>query len=554
MPSSDLRDQLNAMLNPPRKPHQHQRTLGHADSDQQLSIGWNDYYQQRYGYDAYDDPYGRDFGKKDYTKSSKPSTGSTYVSRKVYVQHKDGSLQAFSMPYDCHGWFDLATEVYPVTKEGSTDTITIPIERCEFSYGEPAFNACVYTATQDYISARWGRKLDDSDRRWLARHPLATDGGIPQESTITAIQQLVAPYGMKVSRVRIRAGALVLGDQNMQWAMALGCNPMALADRRTANADAAKLLNMDEASANQLWRLEFSDEPLPGSIVGERGWTNGTGVSVGAMGGHARYLAPRARAGDWFVSIQLAPDQEVEYLTAPPDPEYVERKGAPTLLVSRTLGPTGELIAVKDGTTWRRWTDIRDGKPATPAPSPVTPPAPTTPSAVVVGPPQLATTASTAVTPRPAASPYSPSTDTFLCTLCDSHCDDIERAYRYTTIDVCVDCALEAWRGVSCGTCDKSPRWNTLPFPVAVSADEGFEYQCDFCHDPIIVPFETDKKYLKALVNASYACFADALVAEYPDNDTPITTDVSLADLATPPTSDDPADVPYSGFADQIWD
>lgn len=536
----NVADQVKAIMNP-HNPHAARRGDQLDLIDEQ---NWAEYYERRYGsygasvrsaYDEMDELYRRDKKRDSWDKPGKGVTvygpKSTQVtgykpqpSNKVYVQHKDGSLQSFTVPYDCTGWFDIAKTAYPTKQDKDIEAMVIPIDRCEFTYGEPTFNACVYSATQDYIQARWGRKLDDSDRRWLARHPLATDSGIPQEYTVTAIQQLVAPYGMKVSKVRIRAGALVLGDQVMQWAQALGCNPMALADRKTSNAQAAELMGMDLSMADQLWRLEFSDVPLPGSIVGERGWSSGAGVQVGSFGGHARYLAPRASAGDWFVSVQLAPISEVEYLCAAPDPEYVERKGAPTLQLAKIVDANGELIAVRDGNKWRAWQDIKAGVPSTPDPVPV---------------PVVQQAATPPVSKQPV-----PFTHAFTCELCEKPCEEIDRCYERTNIDVCIDCAVDAWDGIQCPECQHEPRWFEIPYPLAMTG-ESFEYQCQSCKGEFTVPYDTTERHLIPLVEYSYGAFDLMYTADDP---------MDLTDRDTPPgVADEQADGSLL-WRDEAWD
>jgi len=484
MPSLNIADTVKSLMAPSNTPAKQLNLIEDR--------GWDDYFDQRYAsygrsarsaYDAWE------HGWNSPVKSTTPMSprtqvvGHTAIKKEVRVQHKDGTLQTFTIPHDTIGWFDIAKQVYPYHIDKGVDYLVIPADRCQFTYGEPAFNACVYTATMEYISARWGRKLDDSDRRWLAKHPLATDAGIPQEYTITAIQQLVAPYGMRVSCVRIRAGALVLGDQNMQWAQALGCNPLALSDRRTSNADAATAFGMEQSAASALWRLEFSDTPLPGSIVGERGWSSTGGVSVGAYGGHARYLAPRATAGDWFVSIQLAPEHEVEYLAPPPDPDYIERKGAPTLVLSKTVTPSGELIAVREGTTWRSGFDIKASIPGAPSVPEFSPPA--------------EHRVHTECTPHGAA---------FMCALCNGAKLEIDRCYSMTDVSVCIDCAEDAWHDIACPECNHVARWDTIPYPLSIG-DNGFDYQCQACKAEFTIPFESKQPYLEDAIEFSYAAF-----------------------------------------------
>lgn len=587
MPSSNVADTIKAIMNPitpgtpivPANPA-NRASVGAHQLDLVDEVNWQEYYDARYGtygssvrgsrddfdpYADYRDPYNT-YRREKQRRSHRPdpwdkpttkgpstytskghtmgySSGTSYSPKKVYVQHKDGSLQPFTLPWDCNGWYDLAKQVYPMAQGAKDEGIVVPIDRCEFTYAEPTFNACVYQGTQDYISARWGRKLDDSDRRWLAKHPLATDGGIPQEYTATAIQQLIQPYGMRISRIRIRAGSLVLGDHNMQWAQALGCNPMALADRRTSNADAAAAMGLDPAVADQLWRLEFSDRPLPGSIIGERGWTNTTGVSVGSLGGHARYLAPRAGSGDWFISIQLAPEHEVDYLIAPPDPEYIERKGAATLRVGSIVDPNGELIAVKDGAKWRPWAEIKAGIPATPTPAVTTTTAPVVSApAPAVSTPTLSSADEQFVRPRGSTK--------FQCGMCGDKHDEMDRTYDRTDIDICIDCAEEAWHGVTCPECRHEADWNTIPYPLSIG-DEAFDYQCQKCKSEFTVPFESNEPFMKHLIDYSYYAFAAQIDAftTYGQVDP-----MDVSDLAdVPPTPTPPANSPVD-WNEQIWD
>jgi len=272
--------------------------------------------------------------------------------REVWVMYPSGVTTIFTIEYALIDWFDYARLVWPYRREGTLEIIEIPEAHCTFHYGKPKFNQCVYTASSDYIQARWGRRLDTSDCDWLAEHPLATDDGVPHGYTATCVHELVLPYGMGVDRMRLRKDTSVLGDHMLGWMTSLGCNPFGMVDRSTTNAQAAERLQMPLAEADALWRFEFHDTALPGSIIGEKGWGGsvGKGVSVGNFGGHSRYLAPRAQAGDWTISVQLAPTSD--YLVDPPSDPYVARKGNPTLLVTDVTDPDGKAIAEKSGTKW----------------------------------------------------------------------------------------------------------------------------------------------------------------------------------------------------------
>lgn len=446
-----------------------------------------------------------------------------YTPKRILMLHEDGTKQPFTLTYNEEGWLPFARNVWP----GTEHEVEIPKAHMAFTYGEPTFNACVYQAADNYMQARWGRKLDDSDRRWLAAHPFATDAGVPQEYTATCVNQLVEPYGMRVSRIRIRKGSLVLGDQIMGWLQALGCNPFAMADRTTSNVEAAAKLGMPLDAANLLWRVEFHDDPLPGSIIGERGWTNSTttGVTTGAFGGHARYLAPRARAGDWFVSIQLDVDSQVTYLMDPPNPEYVARKGAPVLQVAQITGPDNTLIAIKS--TSGKW--HRPGEAPPPVTPTVTPTASSTnpygssslayPPAPVTGaatPPATATPYAASPGYATSAMPYAtgvrgaesrsdarmPAGTNYrtnvTCLVCTSRgCEELELS---PDADVCYTCLDAAWRGYYCPRCKDNFDGVSNPVPDSVQ-DDGFLWMCTACRETLVIGFDdTDSDILEVSI------------------------------------------------------
>lgn len=377
--------------------------------------------------------------------------------RKVAVLHPDGAKEEYTIPSEGNGWFDIAKTVWPVTN----DVIQIPVEHCDFTYDSPAFNACVYTATGDYLQARWGRRLDESDRRWLASHPLSTDGGVPQEYTATCVDQLVQPYGMRVSRVRLRRGSLVLGDSVMAWIQALGCNPFALADRSTSNAEAAERMGITLEQADALWRVEFHDDPLPCSIVGERGWSSGNGVSTGAGGGHARYLAPRAHAGDWFISLQLDTASNVTHLVAPPNPEYVPRKGRPILQLALVTGPDKLRIADKKNGVWCRIGE--DNIPVIRVSSPVS------------------------NLPEQDEVPEQLLSDEGYCAMCSQPIED----NTSLGLDVCLPCLDDAWHDYNCPHCKAKFSVVGAPFPIAYDED-NYDWECPECRQIVQVPTQFD--------------------------------------------------------------
>lgn len=427
-------------------------------------------FDQKDEFNSFEDYYSYGgYGRRGYSLTKPAYTTTPTVTRRILVLGPNGSEQPYTVPYDCIGWFDIAKEIWPTTN----DTMRVPLEHCEFSYGEPRFNACVYTAANDYMQARWGRKLDDSDRRWLASHPLSTDNGVPQEYTATCVDQLVEPYGMRVSRVRLRKGSLVLGDSIMAWIQALGCNPFALADRSTTNAEAAERMGITVEQANALWRVEFHDDALPCSIVGERGWTNTTGVKTGSFGGHARYLAPRGHAGDWFISVQLDMDTQVTHLVPSPSPEYVPRKGESTLLLGAITGPDGKRIAERINTKW-----VPFG--TTPEPEP--------PKTVVVETPKPTLTEMFQNDWNPATTRVE-QIDQASCLFCGD--TTLTTMDVMVEADVCFHCLEEAWSGYQCPHCKVAFDKAGAPYPVAFD-EKTYDWECPSCKGTVTVGVEDD--------------------------------------------------------------
>lgn len=278
----------------------------------------------------------------------------------IEVMHTDDPEKVHSRwlidTWDKDYWA-LVVKSYPVTgaldaEYNNAPVVRVPFSACGFDDVDPPFNACCFTGTEDYLHALWGRRMHTSDKEWLARHPLAEDGGIPQEYMPMAIHQLVEPYGFGVARIRLVTDAFFMGDALSQWLTALGCNPIAMVDHRTTNEEAMAQLGVNAEIAKMLWRVDFGEWPLPGSIIGEKGWT-GSGAT-GAQGGHISYFPPRRRTvGDWFISVQLAPRREIEYLLPLVEPEYKPREGSLKFIMSRLKGPDGDFVATKYGSGWR---------------------------------------------------------------------------------------------------------------------------------------------------------------------------------------------------------
>jgi hypothetical protein len=444
------------------------------------------------GYTSYAD------GLRDHSYSRKDTIGrgSSYYggtitpSKTVIVVNPNGSEDRYTLSYDGNKWFDLAAEVWPA----AGNEIRIPVEHCAFTHEAPRFNSCVYTATNNYMQSRWGRKLDDYDLRWLSSHPMATDDGVPQEYTATCIDQLVKPYGMRVSRIRIRRGSLVLGDNIMAWIQALGCNHFALADRSTTNAEAAARLGITEHEADLLWRVEFHDDPLPCSIVGERGLTSTSQYQVGAFGGHAKYQSPRAPIGDWFVSVQLDMDHTVSHVLPPPDPEYVPRKGKPTLSLAAVTRPDKQPVAIKISGQWQR-------------PNSVQAVTAIQQSSVVINPTVTELRPLGDYEPDDYYADYREHVFTKLDSVCHVCTSPVNSLMLCAEGDVCYPCVDDAWEPYSCPHCAAQFKRTGAPDPLGFD-EKTYDWQCKSCKGTVTVPVEYQTDFSEDDCHLTDMCFS----------------------------------------------
>ena len=103
---------------------------------------------------------------------------------------------------------------------------------------------CGLQATRDYLEAILGVKLSKEDKSFYEDHPLLEEDGLPTASTLRVVQEMVDPYGLRISRVRVQQGLHLTGDLKL-WRKILGVNPMALTDKDSTNLDAANAHRYD---------------------------------------------------------------------------------------------------------------------------------------------------------------------------------------------------------------------------------------------------------------------------------------------------------------------
>lgn len=208
-------------------------------------------------------------------------------------------------------------------KSGLVEVVDIPDEFgklltvVKLNQAEPMM--CLYTAISEYCESLLGVKLNDDDKKFFKQHPLAEKDGIPFPDTLRVAQELIEPYGLRVSRVQTRPNFGVKGDL-LQWRKVLGCNPLAYADRMTSNVEFAKKLGLEGKEDLSKYRFEYTDTALyPAICCGEisGGYESG---ATGYSNGHAIYLPPRRRVSGAMLSFQIDHARNVPWKAAPEFP------------------------------------------------------------------------------------------------------------------------------------------------------------------------------------------------------------------------------------------
>lgn len=181
--------------------------------------------------------------------------------------------------------------------------------------------SCVYDSTKEYMGNLLGMSMHHTDKWFFNTHPDTEPGGVSLPFTPKVIQQLIEPYGLRIIRIRVKAGELLLRGDIAEWMQYLGVNPIGAQDFRTSNEEFAKTYGIPAAGLDESFAFEFHEEPLRPSIVCEAKKAH----TFTAPSGHASYLAPRSHVGEWWISMQLGKvrDYPWKYPTVPAYPtEY----------------------------------------------------------------------------------------------------------------------------------------------------------------------------------------------------------------------------------------
>lgn len=246
--------------------------------------------------------------------------------------------------------------------EEGNKTVTRKVIHVTGAYNESILSAhpqmCSFNATKEYLRSLFGITLSNSDEKWYENNALCEKEGLPLPYACTVLNDLVEPYGIGISRVRIHAGLSTHADAP-DWMACLGINPMAKTDSTFSNAKfidlmvqseidgaiaAGKPLTADEIKAmqQQLWkhanenyRFEFHENPLRGCVLLYAMGSKGTGnraVNYASGHGHSEYFSPRCETPDrWKASIQFARKENITYKAVPPvsPPPKIEKRLIP---------------------------------------------------------------------------------------------------------------------------------------------------------------------------------------------------------------------------------
>lgn len=174
---------------------------------------------------------------------------------------------------------------------------------------------CAYNATKEYLKHLLGIELDNDDASWYRSHPLTEQRGLPEEHTITVLNDLVKPYGIGVSHVYAMKGTSAYPEQ-LLWQNVLGTNSEGLLNHNMSNAEWLDSLGLDEATRPFMetqaagYHFEYVDR-IPDACIAMSGSGGAVGASAG--GGHTTYYGPRKRVHNFKLGIKYDRIANINY-------------------------------------------------------------------------------------------------------------------------------------------------------------------------------------------------------------------------------------------------
>lgn len=220
--------------------------------------------------------------------------------------------------------------------------VFIPEENAAWTRAKPL--SCLFQATKGLLRNMWGTDLDHDDQDFFDHHPLAGVDGVSLPNTLRVVQEIIDPYGFRISRVHLMPGTPIHGDL-AQWADVLGLNPIALGDHATSNEMFANLTGQDPAVVDKTYNMEYTERKIRPCIlcaVKPMSATSTTGENLG----HAEYVGARAKRSGYEPTMQIRVDRGnfVHWFKEPAFPE-VEDVGGVELSLWSCKAPDGTSMA-----------------------------------------------------------------------------------------------------------------------------------------------------------------------------------------------------------------
>ena len=216
--------------------------------------------------------------------------------------HAPDAVEINTLLTNFEGVFDEENNMYLGSVH--VDNVTITKSR-----GKTA-SKCAYNSSQEYLTSHFGRRLNEGDSNWYDDHPYTEPGGLGKDHTITLLNDLVAPYGVGVSKVYVRSGSLAQPDHKLWWEV-LGINPLAREYQNVSNEDFRKK-SLEEGLTDEIlksfpkFNFEYVDTLPSGPMI--------TCSSNHATFRGCRCLMPR----DWEMAICYDYIDKCVYHTTPP--------------------------------------------------------------------------------------------------------------------------------------------------------------------------------------------------------------------------------------------
>jgi hypothetical protein len=228
----------------------------------------------------------------------------------IHKLYNDEAIKALAV-------FDISKSLFTITENGKEVTkefpvITLTKEQAAFTSVSKTVLSCAYDATEKYLEYNKGKKFTYSDKTWYTNHPNTESSGLPFDSTITVLNDLVAPYGIGVKKVYMIKGTSGFEETGV-WKNVLGINPAASIDSNTSNTDFVNQLGGEETAkslafdVNQ-YAFEFiaEDELIGKPVIAMCGGPSMTSTNHTSNQplGHASYYGPRERVRNWKIAIE----------------------------------------------------------------------------------------------------------------------------------------------------------------------------------------------------------------------------------------------------------